>query len=135
LEKLNLTLNSNRSEIQKFEEFLESVNSKFNLSAERFINLQIASSEAVVNAIVHGNNEDASKKVYVEIQFDDNSMLIKIRDEGKGFDLQTLPDPTSNENILKESGRGIFIIRSLVDDFHCNSTDSGTEFVLVVNKT
>lgn len=135
MEKLNLTLNSNRSEIQKFEEFLESVNSKFNLSAERFINLQIASSEAVVNAIVHGNNEDASKKVYVEIQFDDNSMLIKIRDEGKGFDLQTLPDPTSNENILKESGRGIFIIRSLVDDFHCNSTDSGTEFVLVVNKT
>jgi len=135
LEKLNLTLNSNRSEIQKFEEFLESVNSKFNLSAERFINLQIASSEAVVNAIVHGNNEDASKKVYVEIQFDDKSMLIKIRDEGKGFDLQTLPDPTSNENILKESGRGIFIIRSLVDDFHCNSTDSGTEFVLVVNKT
>ncbi|MDZ4712518.1 MAG: ATP-binding protein [bacterium] len=135
MEKLNLTLNSNRSEIQKFEEFLESVNSKFNLSAERFINLQIASSEAVVNAIVHGNNEDASKKVYVEIQFDDKSMLIKIRDEGKGFDLQTLPDPTSNENILKESGRGIFIIRSLVDDFHCNSTDSGTEFVLVVNKT
>ncbi|MEO8446351.1 MAG: ATP-binding protein [bacterium] len=134
MEKINLTLNSNRSEIRKFEEFLESVNTKFKLPAERFINLQIACSEAVVNAIVHGNNEDASKKVHVEIQFDDNSMLIKIRDEGKGFDLETLPDPTSNENILKESGRGIFIIRSLVDDFHCNSTDSGTEFVLVVNK-
>lgn len=101
---------------------------------EKFINLQIACSEALVNAIVHGNKEDESKKVHTNIFYNEIIMTVRIKDEGTGFNVEELPDPTSNENLLKESGRGIFIIRSLVDDFQCNSSSNGTEFVLTVKK-
>lgn len=113
---------------------LEQANNEFNLSAEKFINLQIACSEALINAIVHGNKEDLSKKVFTYIEYNEMVLTVAIKDEGKGFQIDALPDPTSNENILKESGRGIFIIRSLVDEFHCSSSDSGTEFILRVRK-
>lgn len=134
MEKLNLILESNRNEIKKFELLLEKANEEFSLPGERFINLQIACSEALINAIVHGNKENKNKRVYTEIAFDDNSLFVKINDEGSGFDINGVPDPTSNENILKESGRGIYIIRSLVDDFSCSSSEKGTEFILTVKK-
>lgn len=134
MEKIILILKSNRNEIRKFEQLLESANQKFGLPPEKFINLQIASSEALINAIVHGNKEDETKSVHITIEYDDSRMLVKIKDEGKGFDLSKIPDPTSSENILKEHGRGIYIIRSLVDDFHSNSSDKGTEFSLMVKK-
>lgn len=134
MEKLSLVLESKRNEIQKFDALLEEVNKVFNLPAEKFINLQIACSEALINAIVHGNKEDANKKVLTIIEYNETVLTVGIKDEGEGFQIDSLPDPTSNENILKESGRGIFIIRSLVDEFHCNSTDSGTEFILKVRK-
>jgi serine/threonine-protein kinase RsbW len=134
LKNLTLVLKSNRSEIRRFEELLELANREFNLAMEKFINLQIACSEALINAIVHGNKEDGNKKVYTNIVYNEIIMTVRIKDEGKGFDVDALPDPTLNENILKESGRGIFIIRSLVDEFQCNSSDKGTEFILTVRK-
>lgn len=134
MEKLSLILKSNRNEIKKFEELLEQTNKDFNLAIERFINLQIACSEALVNAIVHGNKEDDNKKVYTEIEYDTKVLTVRIKDEGYGFDINELPDPTSNENILKESGRGIYIIKSLVDEFTCHSSDKGTKFILTVKK-
>lgn len=129
-----LILKSKRSEIRRFEELLEEVNKSVNLTIEKFINLQIACSEALVNAIVHGNKEDEYKKVFTKIEYSEVIISIRIKDEGNGFDVNSLPDPTTNENILKESGRGIFIIKSLVDEFACNSTSTGTEFILKVNK-
>ena len=134
MKKLNLILESKRNEIRKFELLLEKSNEEFNLPVERFINLQIACSEALINAIVHGNRESEDKKVYTEIAYDDMSLFVKINDEGDGFDMSRLPDPTSNENLLKEHGRGIYIIRSLVDDFRCSSSENGTEFILTVKK-
>ncbi len=134
MKKINLILKSERSEIRRFEKILEEENRVFDLVIEKFINLQIACSEALVNAIVHGNEEDEAKKVYAGIEYDDIQLTVTIRDEGKGFDVKSLPDPTSKENLLKESGRGIFIIKSLVDEFICNSSDSGTEFILRVRK-
>lgn len=129
-----LVLNSNRNEIPKFDILLEQVNNVFNLSMEKFINLQIAASEALINAIVHGNKENPGKNVYIVIEHDENILNVKIKDEGDGFEVDKLPDPTSNENIMKEHGRGIYIIRSLVDDFECNSSSSGTEYILSVRK-
>lgn len=135
MERHILILESERSEILKFEQLLESVNKEFRLEAERFVNLQIASSEAIVNAIVHGNKEDPSKKVKTEIAHDFLEMTITISDEGSGFDIEKLPDPTSEENLLKECGRGIFIIRSLVDEFDCKSGSQGTTYVLRMIKS
>jgi serine/threonine-protein kinase RsbW len=134
LEKHILILDSKRTEVPKFESLLESVNKEFCLEAERFVNLQIASSEAVINAIVHGNKENPQKKVFTEISHNSIAITVIIQDEGSGFDLSKLPDPTSEENIFKESGRGIFIIRSLVDEFDCKSSSDGTTYILKMTK-
>lgn len=134
MKKIDLVISSDRNEIRKFESRLEEINGAINLPPEKFINFQIACSEALVNAIVHGNNESPDKKVFMTIEYDETSIKIKIRDEGSGFNIESLPDPTSSENLLKESGRGIFIIRSLVDEFKCSSSGDGTEFTLCINK-
>lgn len=130
----NLKITSNRTEILKFEKVLEEINSEFGLNSDRFINFQIAVSEALVNAIVHGNKENPGKFVYVDIEYDNSELKIKIKDEGAGFKLEEIPDPTSSNNLLKEHGRGIYIIKSFVDKFECNSSDKGTEFILTIVK-
>lgn len=101
---------------------------------EKFINFQIASSEAIVNAIVHGNKQNPDKKVKVDIVTNDHRLELTIKDEGEGFDVNRLPDPTDESNLYKESGRGVYIIRSLVDEFTIQSNSSGTTMKLIMNK-
>ena len=134
MKTLYIELDSQRSEIAKFEEVLARVNEETMFEIERFINLQIAVSEALVNAIVHGNKENPSKKVHVIINYDKDMIEVKVKDEGDGFDISMLPDPTNEENLLKESGRGVYIIMSLVDEFSFDSNDSSTEMSLVIRK-
>lgn len=134
MERKSLIIKSKRSEIKRVEEILESLNSRLKMKREKFINFQIAASEALINAIVHGNKENDEKHVSVVFEFDDEQICLTIKDEGKGFDINSLPDPTKEENLLKESGRGIFIIRSLVDDFDCKSSENGATLKLVMKK-
>jgi serine/threonine-protein kinase RsbW len=134
LRNINLILKSDRSEILKFEKVLEDVNKEFKLNPDRLINYQIAISEALVNAIIHGNKENPEKKVFIEISYNEKSLITKIKDEGEGFIMEDIPDPTENNNLLKEHGRGIYIIKSLVDKFECHSTGNGTEFILTIVK-
>lgn len=135
MKSISLTIDSKRSEILKFENQLEKVNKEFGLSEEKFVNLQIASSEALVNAIVHGNKGNLDKKVHIDICFSESEIIIKIKDEGTGFIADKVPDPTEGENIFKEHGRGLFIMKSLVDVFECNPGTDGTELILKVLKT
>jgi serine/threonine-protein kinase RsbW len=80
----------------------------------------VAVRESVVNAIKHGNQNDESKRVVVEFSpmppHDPDELVIRVEDEGEGFDPEEIADPLAPENILKSSGRGIFLIRSFMDD-------------------
>ena len=116
------------------EAFMMKVNEQFGLRQEEFQKLMIAVSEVVINAIVHGNKENKNKKITIETGHDDRRLYVKINDEGNGFNPNDIVDPTLPENIMKESGRGIFIVRSLVDDFSYRHTEKGSEFVLEVRK-
>ena len=109
-------------------------NEEFGLREEQFQNLMIAVTEIVSNAIVHGNKENPDKKVSVTVEYDSQKMYVKVTDEGNGFDIYNIPDPTLPENITKASGRGIFIVKSLVDDFSYRHTEKGSEFILLVKK-
>ncbi len=79
----------------------------------------VAVRESVINAIKHGNRHDAAKHVFVEFESaiadDEPELRIRVRDEGPGFDPETLPDPLAPENLLRASGRGIFLIRNFMD--------------------
>jgi serine/threonine-protein kinase RsbW len=94
--------------------------------------LGMAVREALVNAVVHGNRYSAQKKVHFRVLADEESLTIKISDEGKGFELGRVPDPLAEENLLKESGRGILLIQAFVDEFQVRRLQpQGTEVTMV----
>ena len=71
--------------------------------------------EAVINAILHGNRQDAEKRVLVNVDLEGPDLVVRVEDEGQGFDPESLPDPTAPENLLRPSGRGIFMMRQFAD--------------------
>ena len=96
----------------------------------------VAVRESVINAIKHGNSGDERKHVYVEFTPIDaarpSGIRIRVRDEGPGFDPDALPDPLAPENMLKASGRGIFLIRSFMDELVLRrAAEGGMEVVMV----
>ncbi len=109
-----LTLGSSFNEIEKVEPFLNDL--KDAIDEETFSNIQLAVNEAVTNGIIHGNEEDASKKVRLTVQITDEEVKVTVEDEGSGFDPANLPDPTDQEQLLKEGGRGVFLIKQFSDE-------------------
>jgi serine/threonine-protein kinase RsbW len=84
--------------------------------------------ECMVNAVVHGNRYNARKKVHFQVVKGQDYMRVVIRDEGEGFDLHSLPDPLAEENLLRQSGRGLLLIQAFMDDLQIQRTEpKGTE--------
>ncbi len=94
--------------------------------------LSMAVRESMVNAVVHGNRYNARKKVHVSITKDPDRLTVVIADEGDGFDLSNLPDPLAEENLLRQSGRGLLLIRAFMDEFQVQrGHPRGTEVRMV----
>lgn len=97
------------------------------VSEELAFGIEMAVREAVTNAMVHGNQEDESKFVEVIFNCHDNELEFEVRDQGEGFDPAQVPDPTNAENLLKTSGRGIFLMRTFMDEVEwLNRPERGT---------
>jgi serine/threonine-protein kinase RsbW len=94
------------------------------------LNLRVGLAEALANAMLYGNGPDPSKRVKMEVAFEDSTITARITDEGTGFDPGTVPDPTCPRNLLKTNGRGIFLMRKLLDEVHFN--DRGNSVTLVL---
>ena len=91
--------------------------------------------ESVVNAVVHGNRYNAYKKVHLVISNMPDQVTVTVTDEGQGFDVSSLPNPLAEEHLLEQSGRGIFLIRAFVDEFHIRRlAPFGTEVKLVKHR-
>ncbi len=99
--------------------------------AARF-NLRVALCEALANAIVYGNRLDPEKRVYVRVEVGDEELAVHVRDEGEGFDPEHVPNPTDPERIGLEEGRGIFLIRQMVDEVHYN--DRGNSICMIMRR-
>lgn len=110
----------------KAEEFLNDFRAEYLIENKNFINILIAFTEAVNNAINHGNKKNPKKKIRIIIEKKSNTLKIIVEDEGEGFKLQDIPDPTLPENLLKQSGRGVFLIERLADSMEIESNDKGT---------
>lgn len=118
--------------LPELDEFLIDIARNAGMNKDRFNNLSLSFSEALSNSIVHGNKKDINKKVKITIKVDDEKMTILLKDEGKGFNVDSVPDPTKPENILKDSGRGIHIMKSFLDGLSYNFDSEGTEIKLVI---
>jgi serine/threonine-protein kinase RsbW len=114
-EAQTLYLPSKPESLVEVESLIEGVKDRFDISEDVFGNILVALNEAVTNAIYHGNKSDPSKKVHLEYRHSPNTITFTIADEGPGFDYYNLPDPTAPENLEKECGRGVFLMRHLTD--------------------
>lgn len=123
-----LVIKSDVTELKKVENFLKDIFSEYNLEQKYFIKLYLCISEAVVNSIKHGNKNDENKTVLIVLDCDIEEINVQIEDEGEGFDFNNIKDPTSNENLKNESGRGIFIIRNLSDKMEYNEKGNIIQF-------
>jgi serine/threonine-protein kinase RsbW len=107
--------------IGEVERLVESLASKYHISEDKYPNILISLTEAVNNAIIHGNHSDECKCVHIEIHEQPQSLTVVVRDEGEGFNPDHVVDPTLPENIAKTGGRGIFLIKQLCDQVRYGS--------------
>lgn len=125
---------SRREWIDAMQAFAERVFSIAGIDAETSYWPVLAVREAVMNAVLHGNKEDESKVVRVEYRVVDSKIEVRVLDEGEGFDPDTLADPLSEENLLSQGGRGVYLIRQLMDDVTYSFPESGgTQLRMVKN--
>lgn len=129
-----LVLASEVENVEKIEELTERISQKMAFSEDERDSIAIAVTEAVNNAIIHGNKQDPTKRVYLHFTTEGNTLTVVVRDEGEGFNPDSLPDPLDPANLLKESGRGIFILKTLMDEVKFEFTDRGTQLTLIKTK-
>lgn len=111
-----LQLPSKVDSITSVENFVDTLKEEYSIGDDTYANMLTCLSEATINAIVHGNKQDSSKKVYINLEVQSSKrMQFTITDEGDVFDYNRLPDPTAPENLENLTGRGVFIIKHLAD--------------------
>ena len=112
----SIEIASSLENITEVETLIDNVCDALNLNEDNYGNILIAVTEAVNNAIVHGNSNLPDKKVKVEVENIDEKVIFTVSDEGSGFDFDNLPDPTAPENLERPDGRGIFLMKNLSDE-------------------
>jgi len=127
-----ISIPSDFGSINIVELLIDSTCSKLSIKEDYYGNVLIAVTEAVNNAILHGNNQDASLVVDVAVGDKETDFCFSIQDQGKGFNYDNLPDPTAPENIEKEHGRGIFLMRSLAEEVEFQ--DNGRNVTIYFSK-
>lgn len=128
----SLQIPSDFSSLVDVENLVDRVCGNLGVEEDSYGNILIAVTEAVNNAIQHGNEFDTKLLVDVAVGDQPTEFCFNVKDQGKGFDFTNLPDPTAPENIMKENGRGIFLMKSLSDDVEFE--DSGSSVSLYFNK-
>jgi serine/threonine-protein kinase RsbW len=131
----HIELSSKLESLSEIENFIDDVCEHYQFGEDHYGNILIALTEAVNNAIRHGNQLDPNKKVNLNMKTTPKDVEFTITDEGPGFDYKSVPDPTLPENLEKLSGRGIFLMRSLADnvDFEKNGTVIRLRFSVSAN--
>jgi len=126
-----LTIPSDPEELPRVDEIAEKVAIEMKFPKDLRDDIAIAVTEAVNNAIIHGNHEDPDKKVHITFTSQPDGLKVRVIDEGDGFDPDKMPDPTSPENILLEQGRGVFIIKHLMDYTEFKKVRGGMQITMV----
>jgi len=136
MEKIQTTLESTLSSVDRAEELVLEEANKLGFDEDEAHQIGMAVRECTVNAVVHGNRYSKNKQVHLEIERLPKALVVTIGDEGEGFNVDSIPDPLSPDNLLKQSGRGLLLIRAFMDEFDLHPRPGGgTEVRLVKNKT
>jgi len=109
--------------------------SRSGMSEEAAFGVDMAVREALANAVIHGNQLDESKLVEISVTSSADSLEIRVHDQGAGFNPETVPDPTKEENLLKSSGRGIFFVRNFMDEVYWLTPPEGGTTVRMIKRS
>jgi len=129
--RLSYTLDSTLETVNNAEETASRMATEAGFDEEEIMKISMAVREAAVNAVLHGNAYDPNKKVSLDFERTDKDLVIVIRDQGKGLDEAKIPDPLAPDNLMKTSGRGIFLIRSFMDVVEIHPSQTGTELKMI----
>jgi serine/threonine-protein kinase RsbW len=129
--RMTLLLSSTMESVSTVEAAAGKLAAEAGLDEDECFHVTMAVREAVVNAVLHGNEYDPAKHITVSFQNTGDALVFAIADQGRDIDPETLPDPLAPENLLRGTGRGIFLIRSFMDEVHFRQLHPGTELTLV----
>jgi serine/threonine-protein kinase RsbW len=131
-ESVDRLLESKLDSVDEAEELIVQMAEKAGFDEDDLHKIAMSVRETMVNAVVHGNRYNAHKKVHVTVLHSPGRLEIKIADQGEGFELTEIPDPLEEENLLRNSGRGIFLMKAFMDEVQIRRTEpAGTEVTLV----
>ena len=130
IEGNKITVPSDHEYLSTVDEFIEGILRDWGTDESVIADIAISVSELVNNAIVHGNEKVPDQTVIVEIGRDNGNAKITVHDQGTGFNPKEIDDPLADENLLKEVGRGIFIVRNLMDTVDIQASDNGTSITI-----
>jgi serine/threonine-protein kinase RsbW len=125
------TLDSTLETVNSAEEAAGRKAAEAGFDDEEVMQISMAVREAAINAVSHGNAYDPGKKVTIAFERTPRDLVIVVRDQGKGLDASRIPDPLAPDNLMKTSGRGIFLIRSFMDEVEIHPSQTGTELRMI----
>ena len=134
LETMELNLPSTLEGVAEVERAAEEIARRTGFDEDTASNIAMVSREAAVNAVKHGNGFAPEKKVRATLQRTAGTMLVRIADEGQGLRPDSLPDPLEPQNLLRGHGRGVFLMRALMNEVHFRQLEPGTEVTLIKHR-
>lgn len=124
-------VNSSKNIIRDFEDLFLSFKNIYNIKDDIYFKIMVAVTEGINNASGHGNKYNPDKVVTVELKGNSNYINCKIQDEGMGFNPENVADPRNPENLLKDNGRGVFLMKELANEFNVTNLNDGTLVELI----
>ncbi|MBV9082978.1 MAG: ATP-binding protein [Acidobacteriaceae bacterium] len=132
MERFQTTLESTLQSVDEAEKMAMREAEKAGFDEESQSHIGMAVRECMVNAVVHGNRYNRRKRIHFTVETSDSGVAVTVGDEGEGFDVNSLPDPTVPENLLRQSGRGLLLVRAFMDEVDVHPRQGGgTEVRLV----
>jgi serine/threonine-protein kinase RsbW len=132
--RVSLTLGSTIESVDTVERTAQEFAERAGFDQDTIPNIVMAVREAAINAVLHGNAYNAQKHITASFETNSDALVVRIADQGPGLDPDTIPDPLAPENILRGSGRGIFLIEAFMDEVHFRQLHPGTELTLIKHR-
>ena len=132
--RVSLTLGSSIESVDTVERTAEDFALRAGFDPDTVPNIVMAVREAAINAVLHGNTYNPDKRITASFETTSDGLTVRICDQGAGFDPSSLPDPLAPQNLLRGSGRGIFLIRAFMDEVHFRQLHPGTELTLIKHR-
>ncbi len=130
-QRVSYRMESTLESVNKAETMADQVAAQAGIDEDTRSGITMAVREGMINAILHGNAYAPDKRVNLSFEQNGREMIVTISDEGEGFIPEEVPDPLAPENLLKESGRGIFLMRAFMDEVRFRKLEPGTEITMI----